>query len=187
MFQYFISLTNCNLRNKKKKKKKNKLFSDEIVDEKNSDVSPDEKRRILKDILPYIRFPLMSMEDLIAKVAPTKLLPSDHLLAIYSYVGARDTGKPRFDLHYPTTERKPRKPNAYFGWDPNSTSTSSTWDQSGFNFGGMSRIQRSATVSDNGQTLTSTGTGWITAYGLTEWHPKSGVYDWEILLDQYNT
>jgi len=127
----------------------------------------------------------MSMEDLIAKVAPTKVLPSDHLLAVYAYVGARETGRPRFDLHYPTAERNPRKPNAYFAWDATSSSNTNTWDSG---FGGLGgRITRNATVSDNGQVLTCTGTGWITAYGLAEWYPKTGVYDWEILLDQYNT
>jgi len=128
---------------------------------------------------------LMSMEDLISKVAPSKLLPSDHLLAIYAYVGAKESGRPRFELHYGTTERNPRKPNSHFTWDP--TQGASTVSLGGFSGFGSTPTARTGTLSESGLVLSSTNTAWMTAYGLAEWHPKTGVYEWEILLEQYDT
>jgi len=140
---------------------------------------PDDKRRLLKDILPYIRFPIMIMEDIISKVNETKLLPSDHLLAIISYVSAKDsTSRPRFELHYSTNERNPRKPSSHFIWDTQQSTTTSTW---------VSRVP--IVLSSDGLTLTTSGntSSWYTAQGLVEWNPKTGVYQWELVFEQYDT
>eukprot|EP00456_Euglypha_rotunda_P045975 TRINITY_DN3648_c0_g1_i9.p1 TRINITY_DN3648_c0_g1~~TRINITY_DN3648_c0_g1_i9.p1 ORF type:complete len:253 (-),score=18.17 TRINITY_DN3648_c0_g1_i9:148-906(-) len=124
----------------------------------------------------------MSMEQLISKVAPTRIVPSDHLLAIYSYVGAKDTTRVKFELHYGTTDRNPRKPSSHFVWDT-VPGTSSGYSSS-YSFG---TVRPTGTFTEGGVVATSSGSSWVTAYGLVQWQPKTGTYEWEYVLEQYDT
>lgn len=53
-------------------------------------------RKVLQPILPYIRFPTMTMEDVTLQVAPTELLSKDQLLALYVWIGS----KPYDNIHH---------------------------------------------------------------------------------------
>jgi len=131
--------------------------------------TPENKKTVLKHVLPYIRFPTMDMEQVVERVAPTKLVPPDHLLAIYSYIGSKGS-KPEFHLHYSCIPRSPRRPEAFFTWD-------------------RTRVNARLVVQEEGLVLVSNDSSgqWYCAHGGSEFKMKSGIYEWEITLVQYNT
>eukprot|EP00698_Gefionella_okellyi_P011786 TRINITY_DN312_c3_g1_i1.p1 TRINITY_DN312_c3_g1~~TRINITY_DN312_c3_g1_i1.p1 ORF type:complete len:338 (-),score=82.27 TRINITY_DN312_c3_g1_i1:48-1061(-) len=48
--------------------------------------SVENKRAVLTDILPLVRFPLMSCQEVVSLVKPTNLLPADTLVELLSYL-----------------------------------------------------------------------------------------------------
>jgi len=96
--------------------KSNKLAIDEIdlfqgvlrwaVSEckrQNLENKPENKKAILKDIIPLIRFPTMNMEDIATSVSPSGLLEASQLLEIFTYLGQPDNKKPK--TQFPTQSR----------------------------------------------------------------------------------
>jgi len=67
------------------------------------DVSAENKKQVLKDILPLIRFPIMGMEEIATYVSPSQMLDSKQLLEIFTYLGQPDkTKKTSFNTNHRT-------------------------------------------------------------------------------------
>jgi len=52
--------------------------------------NPANMRKLLRDFLPHIRFPLMTVPELAGEVAPSELLSDEQLLAVFQYSAIRD-------------------------------------------------------------------------------------------------
>jgi len=57
--------------------------------------STENKRTVLKEILPQVRFPVMTMEDIATFVSPSQILDAGQLLEIFTYLGQPDGKKPK--------------------------------------------------------------------------------------------
>jgi len=53
---------------------------------------PSELKATIKEVLPYIRFPLLKISELAAKVVPRNVLESEQTLELFAYVAQRDSG-----------------------------------------------------------------------------------------------
>jgi len=51
----------------------------------------ENKRKILENIIPLIRFPVMQMSDLVQSVSPTGLLPQATLLKLFTFLAKKGT------------------------------------------------------------------------------------------------
>jgi len=51
----------------------------------------ENKRKILENIIPLIRFPVMQMSDLVQSVSPTGLLPQADLLKLFTWLAKKGT------------------------------------------------------------------------------------------------
>lgn len=74
----------------------------------------------MEDILPYIRFPTMSMHDIGTKVKSAGLLSDEQILALFEYLGKKNCGQnPKLAdcLKFESKERKGRQPPVWFRWD----------------------------------------------------------------------
>jgi len=69
------------------------------------------RRAAVADILPHVRFPIMTLEQLSTDVRPTGLLPDDHLVQLFTWMGkrasattaaARSAAQTDFKSQYPT-------------------------------------------------------------------------------------
>jgi len=60
------------------------------------DVNSKNMRTVLKDIIPMIRFPTMSTEEISVHVAPLDLLDNTQLLQVFSYLGGNKSMKITF-------------------------------------------------------------------------------------------
>jgi hypothetical protein len=70
------------------------------------DSKGDEKiNELVKDFLPHIRFPLMTMEDIVSLVQPTNLLDQKQLLELFQYVALSDDEKDKKKLDFNATPR----------------------------------------------------------------------------------
>jgi len=68
-------------------------------------------KKILSDVLPHIRFPLVTSTQLAAKIVPLNLLPSDVVLTLFSYVAQNEAGtKPELPTALQVYSAVPRKP-----------------------------------------------------------------------------
>jgi hypothetical protein len=119
----------------------------------------------LADILPLIRFPTMTMQEVAAKVTPTNILSSDQILLVFTFLGSKDTQKETMKLPWSTKPRKGRR-GSKFSWDP-------------------SRKASQIVLSDKNMVASTTYSSWCSVFGDTEL--TSGVTEWEIVLDQYDT
>jgi len=72
------------------------------------------QKKILSPIIPLIRFPLIGSQQLASKVVPLNILPSDVVLALFSYVAQReaklDPALPKELDSFSTTPRTPPGP-----------------------------------------------------------------------------
>ena len=48
---------------------------------------------VLKKVLPLVRFPTMSLEEVASTVRPLKLLPDAHMLDIFTFLGSKEDGR----------------------------------------------------------------------------------------------
>lgn len=51
------------------------------------------KAELLRDILPHVRLPLLDMETLAGVVSPSGVIPPEHLVALFTYVGSKSDSK----------------------------------------------------------------------------------------------
>jgi len=63
--------------------------------------------KLLDGILIHIRFPLMNLQQLSSDVVPTRLLPSDHMVELFTYVAKKavSKGDVTTTLPYKTNQR----------------------------------------------------------------------------------
>jgi len=124
----------------------------------------------LADVMPHIRFPTMSTQDLATKVSAQGLLSNQQILDLFTYLGMKTGGdkkaKPGKSLAaFPTKDRKGRKPPCWFRWDTN-------------------RKHSSLIVGSDGLNVTSTTTSYYQPiFGDIEL--SEGTYEWEIVLQQF--
>jgi len=125
--------------------------------------TPENMRAVLRDLIGFIRFPLISMEDLAAIVSPTEVLSSEDLLSVFTYLGTQGTTqvKTKFEYH----SRRPRRPNSTFKWDPH-------------------RISAGITLTGDGTIATCHSSSWCGLIGDAEW--KKGMYEWEFTLETFD-
>jgi hypothetical protein len=125
---------------------------------------------VMADLMPLIRFPAMSTQDIATRVSPLGLLSNQQILDLFTYLGMRTGGDKKAKLgksiaHFTPKERKGRKPPAWF-----------TWDQS--------RKHSSLIVTSDGLTVSSTTTSYYQPIvGTTEM--KEGTFEWEVTLSQF--
>jgi len=65
--------------------------------------SIENKRDVLADIIPLVRFPAMNMEDVATFVSPSNILSPGQLLEIFTYLGQPENKKPK--TIFPTAPR----------------------------------------------------------------------------------
>jgi len=61
---------------------------------------------VLQDILPYIRFPTMTMEELASVVTPAGVLRKDQLLNVFIYLGTDEAEDKKPEVAFPIALRK---------------------------------------------------------------------------------
>jgi len=134
--------------------------------------SPETLRKVLAEVMPHIRFPVMTTQDVAVKVNPTKLLEPPQVLELFTYLGMTNSGKSdakpgKTIVQFSNKKRKGRLPPAWFRWDTN-------------------RRHNGLIVSGDGKTVTSTTTSYYQPiFGDAEL--KEGVWEWEVLMQQmYN-
>jgi len=70
----------------------------------------ENKRQILTDILPLIRFPVMQMSDLVQSVSPTGILPQNAMLKLFTWMASRGSTEvqddDKSDLGFNTKPRR---------------------------------------------------------------------------------
>jgi len=133
---------------------------------KQEDPKPEELATALSDILPLIRFPTMSMTDVAAKVAASGLIDSDQILKLYTFMGTKEEQRDSIKVPWKHKPRVGRRPPNWFSWDPSKKGTNITLS--------------------NENMVASMGTAsWQTVIGDIEL--SSGVHEFEIVLDQYDT
>jgi len=129
--------------------------------EQKMEETPDTYKTLLADILPHIRFPVMTTQDVALKVSPAKLLDSQQTLHLFTYLGTKGS-KLHACLKYNNKPRKARKPPAWFKFDAAMKHTNMTVDADGF-------------------VLSSNSTSYYSPiFGNVEL--KDGQHEWEIEL-----
>jgi len=130
----------------------------------------DEQLTILmEDILPYIRFPIMGMNDIASKIQPTNLLSDEQIMELYTYMGKKLVGqKPKLPkcLKFGVKERKGRAPPVWFKWDPN-------------------KKHSGCVLSKDGLLITTSQTTYQPTFGNISL--AKGVHEWEIFCKQLYT
>jgi len=116
-------------------------------------------RLVVKDVIPLIRFPIMTMQEMVTVVSPSNLLDRSQQLEIFTYIANDVKPSIRFSA-------KRRRNTATFTWDP-------------------SKKHDGLTISNDGLTITSTGTQWKSCAGDTAF--SEGVHQWQVTLTSYDT
>jgi len=62
-------------------------------------------RKVLKDVLPFIRFPTMTCDQLASIVSPEAILSPEELLSLFVYAGAEDI-REKPEVKFPTRPRR---------------------------------------------------------------------------------
>jgi len=120
--------------------------------------SLDNKKEVLADIIPLVRFPAMNMEDVATFVSPSQILSPGQLLEIFTFLGQPD-GK---------------KPKTIFGTQPRAGSTDKwTLDQS--------LKSGSVTLSNKNLTAKNTSSNHSYCLGTQTW--LKGVHCWRVTRD----
>eukprot|EP00823_Brevimastigomonas_motovehiculus_P006779 TRINITY_DN572_c0_g1_i1.p1 TRINITY_DN572_c0_g1~~TRINITY_DN572_c0_g1_i1.p1 ORF type:complete len:386 (+),score=77.56 TRINITY_DN572_c0_g1_i1:26-1183(+) len=82
-------------------------WSENECQRKNLKINPENERKVLDDILPYVRFPTMSIEEISSTVVPSKILTSEESIEIFSYVSTKKDSKKKPECRFPTQPRTP--------------------------------------------------------------------------------
>eukprot|EP00823_Brevimastigomonas_motovehiculus_P002226 TRINITY_DN1395_c0_g1_i1.p1 TRINITY_DN1395_c0_g1~~TRINITY_DN1395_c0_g1_i1.p1 ORF type:complete len:542 (-),score=99.07 TRINITY_DN1395_c0_g1_i1:205-1830(-) len=117
---------------------------------------PENYKTVLKEILPHIRFPTMSSEELSLAVAPQKILESRDLLLLYSYM----SGKRSTEIDKLPWSKTPRQ------------TLKDDW--------GFSTTMRTSNITTNGKTILLTGRA---GYVMGNKAFKTGKHAWKIHVD----
>jgi len=128
----------------------------------------DNLKKVMANILPQIRFPVMTTEELAVTVTQTGVLTSEQTLLLFTYLGQKAEGgeaKLPEGIKFPSQKRKGRLPPAWFKFED-----------------GLKYPQLMITA--DGTMLTSTTTSYYQpAFGNIEL--KEGIHEWEFVLQQF--
>jgi len=131
----------------------------------NQSLDSEGLKGVLADFLPHIRFPLMQMEQVAAKVGTSGLLAPNQLLQIFTYLGSKGASGIKTDFN--STPRAPRKPKTFFKWD-------------------KLKMAYGMIISEDGLEAKAVSAGsYLNCYGDTEF--KDGVVEFEVTLSSYDT
>eukprot|EP00823_Brevimastigomonas_motovehiculus_P000241 TRINITY_DN10348_c0_g1_i1.p1 TRINITY_DN10348_c0_g1~~TRINITY_DN10348_c0_g1_i1.p1 ORF type:complete len:520 (+),score=134.05 TRINITY_DN10348_c0_g1_i1:85-1644(+) len=126
---------------------------------------PDNKKKVLKDVVQLVRFPLMTMEEIATNVSPTQMLSPEQMLDLFTYVGRPETSKKnKIKSQFPT---KPRT-GAVDKWSLDPTFKSS-----------------SLTLSNNNMTCALTSGSYSAIVGTVSW--TKGQHAWRVTRDTGGT
>jgi len=132
--------------------------------------TPENLRKVLVNIIPFIRFPIMTTEEVAVSVTSAGILTSEQTLFLFTYLGQKAEGvetKLPEGMKFPHTKRKGRLPPAWFKFEE-----------------AMKYPQLMLTA--DGTILTSTSTSnYQPAFGNIEL--KEGIHEWEFVLQQLYT
>jgi len=123
----------------------------------------ENKKKVLKDVLPCIRFPIMDLKEFATYVQPTQLLETAMVLEIFTYLGGKDKGKAAnmpFSL-------KPRG-RARDRWMLDNDLKSNT-----------------VNLSNNGRTANNTSSNHSYCQGNVAW--SKGKHAWRVIRDSNNS
>lgn len=67
-------------------------------------VTADNKREVLGDLVTLVRFPQLTMQEVVTKVQFSQMLTQEDLLALFTYIGADKDSKPK--IRFPTKARE---------------------------------------------------------------------------------
>ena len=86
-------------------------WAESECERQNIAINAQNKRKVLNDVIPLIRFPLITSEEVVEHVVHSDILTSEELVNLFSYLCAHVTRKPK--IIYPF---KPRivRPLFYF-------------------------------------------------------------------------
>jgi len=120
----------------------------------------------VKDLVKYIRFPLMEITQVASVVAPSGLLEQSQLVGLFSYVSVPDPSvrEKMPDPGFPTTKREG---GGGFSWD-------------------TKKHGHNVTLSNGNLTATTSSSSWANSLVLGNKEFKSGNHYWELKLD-YST
>jgi hypothetical protein len=125
--------------------------------------SLENKKKILDDILPLIRFPCMEMQELATFVSPTQLLPAPQLLELFTYVGGKGNKK-NLKVNFPTQARGGSRDK----WALDDTMKSNT-----------------VTLSNGGKSAANSSSNHSYCQGTVAW--TKGKHAWRVVRDNGNT
>jgi len=143
-------------------------WAEKSAEEKKVSKEADSLNTILQGILEYIRFPTMNTEDVALKVSGSKLLSSQTILELFTYLGQSEEERGKVDLPkslqaYNPKPRKGRKPPQWFKWD-------------------VSKRHSSLVVTDDGRTVSSSSTSFFQPIG-GDIELKTGEWEWELTIN----
>jgi len=130
----------------------------------------EDEKKILAELLPHVRFPNMTTQDIAVSVSPSGLLAPEQILDLFTFLGMKGSSdkKPKVPKSlegFNSKERKGRKPPCWFKFDQNMKHTS-------------------LILSNEGLTDSSNNTSYYQPiFGDIEL--SDGVHEWEIELTQF--
>jgi len=142
-------------------------WGEKAIEEKKLSKDPTNLSTVLQGVLEYIRFPTMSTEDVAVKVSGSKILSSETILELFTYLGQSEDERNKADLPkslqaYSTKPRKGRKPPQWFKWD-------------------FAKRHSNLIVTDDGRTVSSNTTSFFQPIG-GDIELKQGEWEWEITI-----
>jgi len=131
----------------------------------------EDLKKVLADVLPHVRFPCMTTQDIAVKVSTSGLLDNDQILDLFTYLGMKGNSKkatPGKSLKaFNATDRKGRHPPSWFKFD-------------------TTKKHNNLQLSSDGMTVTSNTTSYYQPiFGDVEC--SEGVWEYEIQLQQFYT
>jgi len=153
-------------------------WADEESKRKGEKPSPESRKAVIGDLINLVRFPLLSTEDIAAKVTPQNLLTSVQILDLFTYVAQRDLSLgPTLGSSLSAFSSKPRKGASRYGqpgkrFGDNFTCTALEGDWS---WGSGDHVNTSDRVTNSDL---ENITAYLTGSRMTQW--KSGDDDWNL-------
>jgi hypothetical protein len=132
---------------------------------KRSQVEGSDVKSVVKDLIKYIRFPTMEINQVATVVAPSGLLEQTQLVGLFSFVSVTDE-KIRSLLPDPGFPTNPREGGggSAFAWS-------------------TTKKGRNVTLSNKDLTATTSGSSWNNGLVLGNKEFKNGNHYWEVKID----
>jgi len=130
----------------------------------------EDEKKIMAELLPHVRFPNMTTQDIAVSVSPSGVLDPNQILDLFTYLGMKGSSdkKPKLPKSlegFNSKERKGRKPPCWFKFDSIMKHTS-------------------LILTNEGLTVSSNNTSYYQPiFGDVEL--SEGVHEWEIELTQF--